>query len=185
MRIYSAWSCPLGGWAARRDTRVMSWTPLGLGVRAVRGSEILVPDRRRIFSAAPYNQTLSYSLHNLDSPSTHTSPPIQQIPPFRNRPLTLGQNRSLTADLRQTAHDFLIPINEPIKRVRNAHIPTELQHELLCPPQIMSRDTGEQMMNRLELQPAVDEIQPLGTINVHGCAEHALGEGFTGSEVHR
>lgn len=39
------------------------------------------------------------------------------------------------------------------------------------------------MVHGLELQAAVDEIQPLGTIDVHGRAELALGEGLRFAEV--
>ena len=47
----------------------------------------------------------------------------------------------------------------------------------------MPRHTGKQMMHSLELQAAVNEIQPFGAVDVHGGAELALGEGFCVAEV--
>lgn len=38
-------------------------------------------------------------------------------------------------------------------------------------------------MDGLELQAAVDEIQPLGAVDVHGGAQLALGEGLRFAEV--
>lgn len=41
------------------------------------------------------------------------------------------------------------------------------------------------MMDRLELETAVEEIQPRRTIDVHGCAEHSLGKRFRRTQVGR
>ncbi len=39
------------------------------------------------------------------------------------------------------------------------------------------------MVDNLELQPAVEKIQPGGTIDVHCCPEHLLREGLVWSQV--
>lgn len=47
----------------------------------------------------------------------------------------------------------------------------------------MPRDLREQMVHSLELQPAVDEVQPFRTVDVHGGSELALREGFGIPEI--
>ena len=47
----------------------------------------------------------------------------------------------------------------------------------------MPRDAGKEVVYSLELQPAVKEVEPGGTIHVHGRAQHALREGFVDAEV--
>ena len=39
------------------------------------------------------------------------------------------------------------------------------------------------MVDGLELEPAVDEVEPLGALNVHSCAEHALRERLVNTQV--
>lgn len=38
-------------------------------------------------------------------------------------------------------------------------------------------------MDGLELQAAVEEVEPVGTIDIHGGAEHFLGEGLVDAEI--
>lgn len=47
----------------------------------------------------------------------------------------------------------------------------------------MPRNAWEQMVHGLELQTAVEEIEPLRAVDVHGRAQHALGEGLGDAEV--
>ena len=49
----------------------------------------------------------------------------------------------------------------------------------------MPRDARVQVMHRLELQAAVEKVEPLGTIDVHGGAKHFLGEGLVHAQVGR
>ena len=49
----------------------------------------------------------------------------------------------------------------------------------------MPRDPRVQMVHSLELQAAVDEVEPGGTVDVHGDAEHFLRERFVHAEVGR
>lgn len=95
-----------------------------------------------------------------------------------NSPPTLLQNPRLSRNIRQPTHDLAIPLGEPIQRIRKTDLVTEGADQLLRSSQIMSRDTRVEMMDGLELQTAVDEVQPGRTIDVHGCAEHALRETF-------
>ena len=49
----------------------------------------------------------------------------------------------------------------------------------------MAGDARVEVMDGLELQAAVDEVQPGGAVHVHGCAEHFLREGFMHAQVGR
>ena len=98
-------------------------------------------------------------------------------------PLTLGQDSRLPTDLRQTANYHLVTAHKPVQRVRDPDLVTKLLHELLRPPQVMSRDSRVQVMDSLELQPAVDEIQPLRAVHIHRRPQHLLREGLVGTEV--
>lgn len=108
---------------------------------------------------------------------------IPIIPLLRQRPLTLGQNPRLPSHLPQPSKNLLIPLHKPIQRVRNPDLRTEPPHQRLRPPQIMSRDARVQVMDGLELQSAVEEVEPVGTIDVHGRAEHLLGKGLVHAEI--
>ena len=67
--------------------------------------------------------------------------------------------------------------------IRDTRLLAELAHQLLPPPQIVPRHAGEQVVDGLELQAAVDPVQPRGAVDVHGRAHLALGEGFGGAQV--
>lgn len=47
----------------------------------------------------------------------------------------------------------------------------------------MSGDARKQVVDGLELEAAVQEVEPGGTVDVHGGAEHFLGEGLVRAEV--
>lgn len=98
------------------------------------------------------------------------------LPTLSNTPLTSSQNPGLFSNISQSTNDLLIPIIKPINRIRDPDLITKLLHQLLCLSQIMARHTRVQVVYRLELEAAVEEIEPLGARNVHGGAEHALGE---------
>ena len=39
------------------------------------------------------------------------------------------------------------------------------------------------MVDGLKLKTTVEEVEPLGTVNVHGCTEQSLGEALVDAEV--
>lgn len=47
----------------------------------------------------------------------------------------------------------------------------------------MSRDARVQVVDGLELQSAVEEVKPFGTIDIHGRPEHFLGKGLVDAEI--
>ena len=59
----------------------------------------------------------------------------------------------------------------------------ELTHKLLSPSQVMTGYSREQVMHSLELQTAVNPIQPCWTLDIHRRTHLTLREGLCGSEI--
>jgi hypothetical protein len=84
--------------------------------------------------------------------------------------LALCQHRQLPTDLCQSPNDLLITLCKPIDVVLNPRLGTKLLHHRLDLPQIVSWDSGEQVVYRLELKSTVSPIQPDGAHDIHGCS---------------
>ena len=108
---------------------------------------------------------------------------IRKHPPHRNDLPALLQDPRLFGHLAQSANHLLIAFHKPEDGVRNPDLLAKLPHQPLRLAQIMPRDPRVQMVDGLELETAVDEVQPGWAIDVHGRAEHFLGEGLVGAEV--
>ena len=108
---------------------------------------------------------------------------MRQLRILNHRGLTIRQNGRLAPDIRQPSNNHLIALDKTQQRVRNIDILAELLHELLRAPEVMSRDPRVQVVNSLELQAAVEEVEPLRAIDVHCRAQHALWEGLGDAEV--
>lgn len=87
------------------------------------------------------------------------------------------------ADLLQPRQHRLITVHKRQASILDAALLRKLPDQLLASAQIVPRDSRKQMMNGLELQTAVEPVQPLGAVNVHGCAELVLRERLGGSKV--
>lgn len=84
--------------------------------------------------------------------------------------------------LQPRQHD-LVPRHKPIALVLDLCLGTKLPHQRLCLAQIVSWQAWEEVVDRLELEAAVQPVQPLGAVDVHGGAQLALREGLGGAEV--
>ena len=113
--------------------------------------------------------------------SNHPLPPLNDLP--RNNLPALLEHPHLPRYLPQSRDDFSIPLGESVDRIRNTRFRTEVSHKRLRFPQIVSRDPGEQVVDGLELEAAVDKIQPGGAVDVHGRAQHFLWEGLVHAHV--
>jgi len=89
---------------------------------------------------------------------------------------TFLQHPQLSGDLTQSADDFLVPPCKTKNHVRYPDVVAKLLDVLLRPAQVMSRDARVQMVDDLELETAVDEVQPGRTVDVHCRPEHFLSE---------
>lgn len=99
--------------------------------------------------------------------------------------LTLCQDGRLSPNVRQSANDLFVTIDETVQRIGNVGFLAEGLDKLLGAPQVVSRHAREQVVNGLELETAVDKVEPLRTIDVHGRAQHALREGLCDAEIGR
>ena len=97
--------------------------------------------------------------------------------------LALDHHLHLLAYLTQAPKHVLVPVHESQDLVLNTRVPAEFPHKRLQPPEVVPRHPREQVMHGLELQAAVDEVEPGGAIDVHGGAQLALGEGLGVAEV--
>ena len=89
---------------------------------------------------------------------------------------TFLQHPQLSGDFAQSADDFLVPTCETKDHIRYPDVVAKLLDVLLRPAQVMSRDARVQMVDDLELETAVDEVQPGRTVDVHCRPEHFLSE---------
>lgn len=97
--------------------------------------------------------------------------------------LARRHNLSLLSNLLQSAQHHAIARREAMDHVLDLCLGAELPHKLLQLAQIVARDAREEVVHGLELQAAVDEVEPLRAGDVHGRAELALREGLAGPEV--
>lgn len=102
---------------------------------------------------------------------------------LRNCSLTFGQDGSLPGNVRKLAQDFLVALCESVQSVRDANIVAELLDQLLRLAEVVARNPWEEVVDDLELQSAMDKVQPLGAVDVHGSAQHLLGERLAWAEV--
>lgn len=90
--------------------------------------------------------------------------------------LALCQYCSLTSHLAQSANDLFISIHKTVERVWNVDFPTKLLYKFLSPSKIMSRNARVKMVDSLELKTPMEEVQPLGAVDVHCRPQHLLRE---------
>ena len=93
-----------------------------------------------------------------------------------NSLLALRKDSRLPRHVCHLADNLLVPVYKSIQSIGYIHLVAERLNQLLRAAQIVPRDARIEMVNGLELQASVEEIQPGGTIHVHGCSEHLLGE---------
>lgn len=105
------------------------------------------------------------------------------IPRLNMMLLARHHNLNLLRNIAQPAQNDLIPIHKPKDRILNPNILTELPNQRLHPAQIVARHARKQVVHSLELQTAVDKVQPRGTIDVHSGAQLLLCEGLSRAKV--
>lgn len=88
----------------------------------------------------------------------------------------------LTQLLQAREHDA-ISLNKAVAVVLDLGLLAELADQSLRPAQIVARHAREQVVHSLELEAAVEPVEPGRAVDVHGGAELALGEGFFGAQV--
>jgi hypothetical protein len=97
--------------------------------------------------------------------------------------LALDQRLDLLGNLVQAAQNDLVALDESVALVFELRLLAKLAHQNLSPAEIVPRDAREKMVDGLELQAAVEKVQPRRAIDVHGGAQLALRERLAGAEV--
>jgi hypothetical protein len=92
--------------------------------------------------------------------------------------LALDHDSELIANILKPAQNLAVSVGEVENRVRNASVVAEIADEELHLSEVMARHSGEEMVDSLELETAVDEVEPGRAVDVHGGSELALGEGL-------
>lgn len=90
--------------------------------------------------------------------------------------LAFHQNLDLFCDLLESAEHLLVSVCEVVDSVWDVGLLAEFLDKCLCLSQVVSRDSGEQVVYSLELQSTVDEVQPSGAVDIHGSSQLPLGE---------
>lgn len=97
--------------------------------------------------------------------------------------LARSHDLGLLRDLLQLIEHNAISRRKPMNHILNLRLCTEISHELLQLAQIVSRHSREEMMYCLELQAAMDEVEPWRARYVHCCTELALRKRLTRPKV--
>lgn len=93
-----------------------------------------------------------------------------------DRALAFSKDGSLPRNVRHLSYNSLVPVYETIQCIGYIHLVAKFLNQLLCAPQIMARDSRVQVMDSLELKATMEEVEPLGAIDVHGSSQHLLRE---------
>lgn len=97
--------------------------------------------------------------------------------------LTRRHHLRLLSNFLQPAQHNSIARRKPVDHVLDLGLFAEILHERLQSAEVVAGNAREQVVDSLELQAAVDEIEPLRAGDVHGCAQLALSERLAGAEV--
>ncbi len=99
--------------------------------------------------------------------------------------LAFSKDRGLPRDLSQRTNHTLVAVDETVQRIRDADLVTKVLDKLLCAAEIVPRHAGVQVVNRLELQAAMEEVEPLRAFDIHRGAEHPLRERLIRPQITR
>lgn len=99
------------------------------------------------------------------------------------RTSTLLQDPRLLGDISKSTNDFLVAFVKAQDSVRDIHILAKLLDELLRLAEVVARNAGKQMVDRLELESTMEKVQPDRTVHIHGRPEHLLGEAFKRAKI--
>ncbi len=99
--------------------------------------------------------------------------------------LALGQDGCLSRDFGQLPDNLLVSVDEAVEGVRNAGLVAELLDIFLDAAKVVTRHAWEQVVDHLELESAVEKVQPRRAVDIHGGSKHLLWEGFVWPQVGR
>lgn len=88
------------------------------------------------------------------------------VPSNRHVLLAIQQNLDLIAHIAQPPNNLAVSIYKPQNGIRHAGLRAKLLDHALDGSKVVPRHAREQVMDGLELQAAVDKVQPGRTIDV-------------------
>ena len=97
--------------------------------------------------------------------------------------LTRRHHLRLLGDLLQSTQNDAVASRKPVDHVLDLRLGAELLHERLQPAEVVAGHAREEVVHGLELQAAVDEVEPLRAGDVHGGAELTLSERLARAEI--
>ena len=97
--------------------------------------------------------------------------------------LALDHDIKLIAYILKTAQNLSVSVGEVEDGVRNTRVGAEIAEHELHLAEVVSRHTGEKMVNGLELKTAVDEVQPGRAVDIHSCSKLTLRKRFLLAEI--
>lgn len=81
--------------------------------------------------------------------------------------LTLAEHVQLMADIFEFTEHTGVPFNEPVDVIPHPGLDAKLFDDRLERPEVVTRNPGEQVVDRLELKASVNEVHPGRTEDVH------------------
>ena len=99
--------------------------------------------------------------------------------------LALDKNFDLLADFAQTPQNLLVAIHKTKAFVFDPSFGAKFTDQDLQSSQVVSRDSREEMMNSLELEPTMNKVQPSRAIHIHRRSQLSLRKGLARTEVSR
>ena len=104
---------------------------------------------------------------------------------LRNRLPALLKQMHLLRHITQSINDLFIAVQKRENRIWDVCLAAEIQNQMLCSTEVVSRDARIEVVDGLELQATMEEVQPGRAVDVHGCAKHFLREGLVDAHVGR
>jgi len=110
---------------------------------------------------------------------------VREVHGSRSRHVLLAsrKNLRLVRDVLKLSKNTVVSLDESEDLVVDTRLLAEVPHKDRQLSQIVSGHTREQVVHRLELKTAVEEVQPFRTGHVHCSAQLALSEGLCWAEV--
>jgi hypothetical protein len=97
--------------------------------------------------------------------------------------LASRKNLCLVRNVLEFPQDTVISFDKPKCLVLDARLLAEIPHKNGQLAQIVSRNTREQVVYRLEMETTMEEVQPFGTRYIHSSAQLSLSKDLSWAKV--
>lgn len=133
--------------------------------------------RFSFFFRSPLCDFAILSTSSVPSQTVRESPVLQSaLARLSHVVLTLAEHVQLMADIFEFTEHTGVSLDEPVNVVPHPGLDAKLFDDRLKRPEVVTRNPGEQVVDRLELKTSVNEIHPGRTEDVHRGSKLSLGE---------